>query len=578
MKLPPLYPLARRRTAVTAFGGYNHTESCGETEFYSEENLSARRWPALAPRLPRTLVRTLAKPHGLYAKNGLLWVDGTTLYYNGAAAGTVADSDKTFCGIGAKVLIWPDKMYFDLADQTLHPLGAKWAANGTVRFAPAREDGTEYDIAAAGASAPAAPANGAYWLDTSGETDVLRVWSSAGEGWSAVAATYLKISAAGIGTAFARYDTVRLSGVAESAAGAGSAALNTDLILWNKGEDWIIVTGFLQKAAQQTAADGQITLERRIPDLDYLTESDNRIWGCCSAEHTIYACKLGDPTNWYSYMGTAADSYAASVGSDGDFTGAATCLGYVLLFKQNLVHKVYGTKPANFQVTTVACPGIDTAGGFVTADTALYYLSPRGVMRYDGSLPEGIGQKLGASRLTAGTFGAADGRLYCSVKNAAGEWSLLCCDTARGLWHREDALHVLGFACEGGSLYALAADGKLWAMGREDDPYSGHAGREAGIAWAGETGEIGLYTADRKFLSRLEVRFAAAAGAFVRLEAQYDGAGAWELLGQWSMEQDKTVTAPIVPRRFASMRLRISGTGDATVYSVSKLLEQGSEL
>ena len=154
MKLPSLYPLARRRTAVTAFGGYNHTESCGETEFYSEENLSARRWPALAPRLPRTLVRTLAKPHGLYAKNGLLWVDGTTLYYNGAAAGTVADSDKTFCGIGAKVLIWPDKMYFDLADQTLHPLGAKWAANGTVRFAPAREDGTEYDIAAAGASAP----------------------------------------------------------------------------------------------------------------------------------------------------------------------------------------------------------------------------------------------------------------------------------------------------------------------------------------------------------------------------------------------------------------------------------------
>ena len=89
---------------------------------------------------------------------------------------------------------------------------------------------------------------------------------------------------------------------------------------------------------------------------------------------------------------------------------------------------------------------------------------------------------------------------------------------------------------------------------------------------------IAGHTADRKFLSRLEVRFAAAAGAFVRLEAQYDGAGAWELLGQWSMEQDKTVTAPIVPRRFASMRLRISGTGDATVYSVSKLLEQGSEL
>ena len=44
-----------------------------------------------------------------------------------------------------------------------------------------------------------------------------------------------------------------------------------------------------------------VKAERRVPDLEYLTECDNRVWGCSSSENVIYACKLGDPTNWFSY-------------------------------------------------------------------------------------------------------------------------------------------------------------------------------------------------------------------------------------------------------------------------------------
>lgn len=88
-----------------------------------------------------------------------------------------------------------------------------------------------------------------------------------------------------------------------------------------------------------------VELERRVPDMDYLTECDNRVWGCSNKENVIYACKLGDPTNWFSYRGIAADSYAVTVGSDGAFTGAATCMGYALFFKENTLHKLYGSKP-----------------------------------------------------------------------------------------------------------------------------------------------------------------------------------------------------------------------------------------
>ena len=63
-------------------------------------------------------------------------------------------------------------------------------------------------------------------------------------------------------------------------------------------------------------------------------------------------------TNWYSYLGTAADSYAATVGSDGEFTGCTAYGGQVLFFKEDCIHKVYGSYPANYQINTQRCRGV----------------------------------------------------------------------------------------------------------------------------------------------------------------------------------------------------------------------------
>ena len=101
-----------------------------------------------------------------------------------------------------------------------------------------------------------------------------------------------------------------------------------------------------------------VSMERRVPELDFVTECDNRVWGCNSKENVIYGCKLGDPTNWFSYRGIAADSYAVTVGSDGAFTGAASCMGYALFFKENTLHKLYGSKPSDFQLSSLRCRGV----------------------------------------------------------------------------------------------------------------------------------------------------------------------------------------------------------------------------
>lgn len=51
----------------------------------------------------------------------------------------------------------------------------------------------------------------------------------------------------------------------------------------------------MQKALTQT---GEVRVERICPEMDFVVEKDNRLWGCSSADHETYCCKLGDPTNW----------------------------------------------------------------------------------------------------------------------------------------------------------------------------------------------------------------------------------------------------------------------------------------
>ena len=82
---------------------------------------------------------------------------------------------------------------------------------------------------------------------------------------------------------------------------------------------------------------------------------DNRIWG--AEGKTIYASALGDPTN-YVYDGVSTDSYAVAVGTEGEFTGCIAYSSTVLFWKENCLHKVLGSYPAQYEIYTYTVPGI----------------------------------------------------------------------------------------------------------------------------------------------------------------------------------------------------------------------------
>ena len=93
-------------------------------------NLCSDYSPLLATRSRRMLYKTLQDPGGLFCWDKLCWVDGTTFYYDGVAKGTVTAGRKTFTALGAYIVIFPDKAYYNTAADEFGNLEATWTPTG----------------------------------------------------------------------------------------------------------------------------------------------------------------------------------------------------------------------------------------------------------------------------------------------------------------------------------------------------------------------------------------------------------------------------------------------------------------
>ena len=282
MQYPTLTEQATTRQIIDVFGGYNHNLRIGDGEFYDERNLCSDDYPLLTTRRQRGVYASPTNPQGMIAKDALCYVDGSAFVINERRiemnlSTAAEDCPKSLVSMGAYVIILPDKKYINTVEVSDRgSMEATYTSTGDVTFSLCTADGGSYGDVITSAAAPENPANGAYWLDVSGEQHALKVYSSATGVWSTVATTYVKISATGIGAQFGQYDGVQLSGIVKN----GVKDLNGSAIVWAKGDDYIVVVGILDASVTQTAADGTVKVERSVPDMDFVIESGNRLWGC----------------------------------------------------------------------------------------------------------------------------------------------------------------------------------------------------------------------------------------------------------------------------------------------------------
>ena len=610
MEYPTLNTSDTYREPVEVFGGYNHNLRISEGEFYDMDNLTSSYYPVIAPRKQRGIYKTpTTKPTGMIWKDAFCYVThgiDNNLYfcmngkdYNLGPTTVPAEEERTIVSMGAYAIIFPDKKYVNVKSASGEDFEDKGNIEATyssdeygvneIKYQMCRADGTSYDINVtspekptnAGEDSDGKPIpipNGYVWLDTSTTPSSLKVYSSANAMWSAVATTYIKISATNIGTLFNVYDGVKISGVLPDPL----QDLNNTMVIYAKGEDnnSIVVIGVMDDA--EYVQKDPIKVERLMPTMDFVIESNNRLWGChygiVNGEpvNILYASKLGDFKNWFCYMNVSTDSYYVNLGTDGQFTGAISYLGMPTFFKENCIHTVYGEYPANFRVQDISCRGVqrDSHKSLAMVNEVLYYKSRNGICAYNGSLPTEISSVLGENSYSNAVGCAHKNKYYVSMKDSStGEFDMFVYDTTRGIWHKEKDFEVKAFYPVDEEVYYITSDGAtigtMFGSGTKD---------ESPVKWMAETGVLGCSSPDKKYISRISIRLAMELGSRIVFSIQYDSMGEWEAVCTCVGNTLRTFTMPIRPRRCDHFRLRIEGTGNAKIFSITKTLEQGSEL
>lgn len=516
------------------FGGYNHTPGAANGELWDMENMSGDLYPLLSPRAKRWLCGKVEKPNGFYAHDGLFWVDGTGFYADGEKKGEVSDSRKVFASLGAYVVIFPDKAWYNRLTGEFDTLEAEWEGDCTV------QDGT---YAGEEAEANTIYAQGADW-----------------------------------GAVFREGDGVEISGA------EGHEENNNTYIIREIDGDYL---RFYENTFVIAEGGDRETLRLRrvVPALDYICENENRLWGCKG--DTIYASKLGDIFNWNVFDGISTDSFTVDVASTGDFTGCCSFMGYPCFFKEEHIYKVYGDKPSNFQVMGSASMGVEkgSGGSLAIAGEVLFYLSRGGIMAWSGGVPQIISGGFGTQRFRDAVAGSDGVKYYVSMVDREGKTHLFVYDTRKSLWHREDDTRAVGWGYAG-ELYWLNDQGKIQMAGNAREVPEGAAEEEA-VSWRVEWADFYEYTTysststpipEKKGVGKLLVRLELDEGAKVKLEMQFDSDGVWREVKTLESPVKRSFYLPIIPRRCDHFRLRMEGTGGCRVYSLVREVYNGSEL
>ncbi len=582
---PAIYETDKTQELISAFGGFDCNTVIPDNCFQDEMNMGSVDYPLLSPRSKRAYFNVQGEGlNGLFSKSKIMYINNGQLYYGGEAVEGLKFPDiqgqRQFVSMGAKVLIFPDKVYLNTADFSDYgSLEARFfTEEGTnVTCSLSKGDGDLYENYVVSSAEPEEVKNGDLWLDTSVTPNELKQYTENLGMWVPMAQTYVRISCAGIGKNFEIYDGVTLSGFLNE-------DLNGSHIIRDKGDDFITVTGIIPNTINQTES---ISVERRIPEMDFVVESGNRIWGCNSEKNEIYASKLGDPKNFESFMGISTDSYAVTVGTDGEFTGAVAFRGYVIFFKEHCIHKIYGQNPP-YTVNTSYIRGVQKGShkSLQVVNETLYYKSPNGICAFEGGVPLDISRSLGGAYYTDAVAGVLGNKYYICMSDKNGERVLFNYDESRNIWHKEDNIDIVDFANHNGNLYFIGVvDGvKRLCLADGENLYGNFSGELTGwfieqdFSWSCETGLWGLDIPENKYYSNITLCLSGEKGTRIHIDFQTDESGKWEKQMSFSANELGSAVLPFTTPRCRFLRIRIRGKGKGKVYLISRTVETGSEL
>lgn len=575
------------------FKGLNRRTTVAEGEMSDMLNLSSDDYPVLTQRKPRG---RLALPGGVvrplqlmprYDRIAMIALDSNSdvhFYYNGVLASQVTGlSESTrMVAINNRMCFFPEKTCIDITKDGLQPNTYR-SLDASVTLAV----DTEVIISNEDARITLFSGHGLKY------DDAINISGT------------LKYNPAG-GTATTMPITV--SCIVED-------VVNNNTIVLPR-ETFIEMTG---EGATSVKLASESKIERHVPDLDHVVEWNNRLWGASNADNMIYACKLGDPTNWQYYQGTSMDAYYAEQGTDGAWTGIALYSNHLIFFKENSMCRVYGTAPSNFQVANSEIFGVEQGSrqSVITINDTVFYKSKIGIMAYSGGTPYCISDGLNVEfrDVVAGT---EKRKYYASIHTADAGYELMVFDTERGLWHKEDSTRFRSCATIGDSLYFIAYADDLIACSEQVicskwllcgngtttgdvyivNPATPYEDAD-NMKWRAVFGPFDEYIEEHKIYSKLALRIKSGYGADNDITEENDVAietddgnnlildrtvkvyislneGPWELVETYDPPRTKGDFIPIIPRRCDRYSIKLEGEGNCEIKTLTRRVRQGT--
>lgn len=358
---------------------------------------------------------------------------------------------------------------------------------------------------------------------------------------------------------------------------------NLFVISENNGSCKAYVITINNKTSTKTST---CTLSNALSDSEYPVSSENRIWVCSSEKNEIRSCKLGTPTAWQTYEGLASDSYTASVGISSKFTGSAAFQGYVYFFKENSFYRIYGSKPANYQITNHNVIGVKEGCHNTVRECGdyLFYLSPKGFVRFNGTTAQVISEKIGNGNTIRCTSCEVLGdRYYCWAKTDKDDkYRLYCYDTSRDLWTVSDAegdentrlINSLNriLLSNVGNITEIISD-------ENTDIYSSWLlENDKPCEWFVDFATTLDDSFDPKIITKIKLNVVLKSDSVLRVYVKYDNESEYRLLREITNEEGRiTQIVPMIQNRYEHMQVRLSGEGYIKLYGIVRYIEYGEK-
>lgn len=506
---------------IVRFGGLNLGEDYQDGNFSDTKNVSSVLYPTITQRFGRVSEGVYENPQAVFSGDGLLVIADCNAIYNGITINQYTDGysqafltegEKQIAKVGKYIVIFPDKVYFDTEETNLggtymlRSMTDKWCGS----MCRASSDN---EIYGAGLK-----------YSKFEEGDKIRIMR---DDWS-------------------KYQTATITSISTDRT---EFCLDKDI-----GSDY--------------GDSYETTIEREMPDFEYICESNMRLWGV--KDNTIYASKYNDPFSFQKSEGIADDSYYIDVGTEGNFTGCIAYSNYICFFKENLIHKLYGTKPSEFRVITSPVAGVQAGSekSLKIVDGTLIYKGVNGIYAYGGGNPELISSNFGPRRFEEALAETDGERYYISMRNGD-KWGLYVYDITKRMWLKEDDTHAVGMAFSEGNVHILNDSGELLKIDPEAKEH---------IEWSVTFCPFNETMNERKIYSKFHLRMELGEKSWISVEIKRDNAPKWDTVYTTHNERARTVSIPVIPARCDSVEIRLSGKGKCILKTFIREFQEGSDV